>query len=145
MYIDDLVYILCLYVNLTCPSYQPSELRDILSVDDSHYSRIKHYCLRTGRHSCQQFTAKCPTLKISNLRQSLIRFRTSNHKLPIETGRYLNTLRENRLCTLCLANDIGDEYHYMFICEFFNIRMCEKDLFQNPTIKSQVLANFVSC
>ena len=68
-----------------------------------------------------------------NLRQSLIRFRTSNHKLPIETGRYLNILRENRLCTLCLANDIGDEYHYMFICEFF------KDVRERF-----VLANFVS-
>ena len=50
---------------------------------------------------------------------NLIKFRTANHYLPIETGRWNNTPLENRLCTLCEMNDIGDEYHYLFICNFF--------------------------
>ena len=44
------------------------------------------------------------------------RFRTCNVKLPIEVGRWLNIPRENRICNLCLKNEIGDEYHYLFNC-----------------------------
>lgn len=45
----------------------------------------------------------------------LSKFRSSNHRLPIETGRWQNVPRENRLCHLCF-NDIGDEYHYILSC-----------------------------
>lgn len=48
----------------------------------------------------------------------LCKLRTSNHKLPIETGRLLNIYTENRLCPLCQL-DVGDEYHYLFICKHF--------------------------
>ena len=45
------------------------------------------------------------------LKSAMIRFRTSNHNLPIELGRYVNIDREERWCTLCNTGDIGDEYH----------------------------------
>jgi hypothetical protein len=43
----------------------------------------------------------------------LCRFRTTNNKLPIETGRWQNIPRENRKCKckLCNRSQIGDEYH----------------------------------
>ena len=47
------------------------------------------------------------------------RFRTTNHKLPIETGRWQNIPRQDRLCLLCNENCIGDEYHYILECKFF--------------------------
>ena len=50
---------------------------------------------------------------------NLIRYRTANHYLPIETGRWNNIPLENRLCTLCEINDIGDEYHYLLVCNVF--------------------------
>lgn len=43
-------------------------------------------------------------------------FRTGNAKLPIETGRWFNIPRENRICKLCACNEIGDEFHYLFKC-----------------------------
>ena len=46
------------------------------------------------------------------------KFRTINHKLPIETGRWQNIERQNRKCTLC-NTDIGDEYHYILNCPSF--------------------------
>ena len=49
----------------------------------------------------------------------LLKFRTSNHYLPIEIGRWNNIPTENRICTLCESNDIGDEYHYLFKCNYF--------------------------
>ena len=49
----------------------------------------------------------------------LCRFRTCNTKLPIETGRWLNITRHDRVCILCNNRNIGDEYHYLFECQFF--------------------------
>jgi hypothetical protein len=50
----------------------------------------------------------------------LCRFRTTNNKLPMETGRWNNIPRENRKCKLCNRSQIGDEYHYIFECHYFN-------------------------
>ena len=48
-----------------------------------------------------------------------VRFRTANHKLPIETGRWNNIDLPERKCELCNKNDLGDEYHYLLRCSFF--------------------------
>ena len=52
-------------------------------------------------------------------RITLIRFRTTNHKLPIETGRWLNIDRNDRICTFCNSNKLGDEFHYLLECSTF--------------------------
>ena len=49
----------------------------------------------------------------------LCRFRTANHKLPIEIGRWNNTNRNNRICTHCNKNELGDEFHYILDCPCF--------------------------
>jgi hypothetical protein len=46
----------------------------------------------------------------------LAKFRTSNHRLPIEVGRWRNMKRENRICNLCNGRNLGDEFHYLFEC-----------------------------
>ena len=40
--------------------------------------------------------------------------------MPIVAGRYLNTPVDERLCTICQMNEIGDEFHYLFRCTFFS-------------------------
>ena len=57
------------------------------------------------RHSKQNFGSK----QISKLR-------TSNCKMQIETGRWQNISREDRICHLC-RDEVGDEYHYLFLCK----------------------------
>jgi hypothetical protein len=47
---------------------------------------------------------------------NLCKFRTSNINIPIETGRWNNTPRSERKCTLCINDDLGDEFHYLFTC-----------------------------
>jgi hypothetical protein len=49
----------------------------------------------------------------------LCRFRTANHKIPIEIGRWNNTNRSNRICTHCNKNELGDELHYILDFPFF--------------------------
>ena len=51
---------------------------------------------------------------------SLFKFRTANHKLPIETGRWDGTLIEHRKCSLCQRDEIGTERHYLLSCDHFN-------------------------
>ena len=46
----------------------------------------------------------------------LVKFRTSNHRLPIEVGRWRNIKRENRICNVCIGRNLGDEFHYLFEC-----------------------------
>ena len=43
----------------------------------------------------------------------IIKFRTSNHKLPVETGRWENVPLDGRKCQLYTKTDIGDEFHYL--------------------------------
>ena len=60
---------------------------------------------------------------ISSLSPSLcktfIRFRTRNHRLPIEVGRWVGIQRNQRLCSFC--NELGDEFHYLMTCKHFEV------------------------
>jgi hypothetical protein len=49
-----------------------------------------------------------------NVRRELCKFRISNHKLKIETGRHMNIELENRLCNHC--NELEDEEHFLIKC-----------------------------
>ena len=51
---------------------------------------------------------------------SFLHFRTLNHRLPIQRGRFIGVLRKERVCNLCNNGDIGDEFHYVFQCNYFN-------------------------
>ena len=48
-----------------------------------------------------------------------LKFRTLNNNLPVQKERFVNTSRAERVCTKCNMGEVGDEYHYIFICNFF--------------------------
>ena len=65
----------------------------------------------------------------SHHRQTISKLRTCCHKLHIETGRYKKQAREERKCTICNADEIETEKHFLLNCETLsNIRV---KLFQN--------------
>ena len=51
-----------------------------------------------------------------SLRLCISKFRTLNHRLPIQRGRYDGTLRGERLCRLCNEQAVGDEFHFILQC-----------------------------
>ena len=68
---------------------------------------------------------------------TLSKFRTTNHKLPVENGRWKNIARENRICPLCNNGEIGDEFHYLFKCQYFGNQRkiyIKKNIRINPNI-----------
>ena len=73
------------------------------------------------RYKFKTYLEMNPTLQqspfINNfnaLSGDIIRFRLGSHVLPIETGRWTRTPREERLCRKC--NVLGDERHALFSC-----------------------------
>ena len=49
----------------------------------------------------------------------IIKYRTGNHQLPVETGRWDDIPLNERKCKICTTYNIGDEYHYLFTCDLF--------------------------
>ena len=49
-------------------------------------------------------------------RTALTSFRTSTHDLLIETGRYVDIDRNNRVCKSCNQNTVESEYHFLLVC-----------------------------
>ena len=54
------------------------------------------------------------------LRKTLLKLRISCHKLRIETGRYDNIPRNERLCHFCNCNNIEDETHFLLDCSAYS-------------------------
>ena len=50
----------------------------------------------------------------------LSRFRCRSHNLPVNKSRFDASVTDGTHCPLCISNDIGDEYHYIFVCSFFH-------------------------
>jgi hypothetical protein len=76
---------------------------------------------------------------------TLSKFRTTNHKLPVENGRWKSIARENRICPLCNNGEIGDEFHYLFKCQYFGNQRkiyIKKNIRINPNIIKN-LKNYV--
>jgi hypothetical protein len=61
-----------------------------------------------------------PYFKIlsENEYRNLFKFRTANHRLPVETGRYDGTPFQDRICSLCNIS-VGSENHYLTECPYF--------------------------
>ena len=55
----------------------------------------------------------------------------------IETGRFFNIDRSERHCNLCNVNELGDEFHYLFKCTFFNnarAKFLPRNICNNPNV-----------
>ena len=68
------------------------------------------------------------------------RWRLSNHKLKIETGRYTPPIieRRNRVCNLCGV--LENEHHVIFNCPLYNcIRLKYTDLLSSENSVKKIL------
>ena len=78
-------------------------------------SKGKNYSIYKNHTNRENYinTLSGPSLLI------MFKFRTANHKLPVEVGRWANVELSDRKCLLCQNNQIGDEFHYLLECPFF--------------------------
>ena len=88
-------------------------------------SKGTHYALFKDNISLERYIT---ILHGENL-LNMFKFRTCNHKFPIEKGRWENIELSDRKCELCQKNDIGDNFHYLLICPLFD---SQRKLFIEP-------------
>lgn len=55
------------------------------------------------------------------VRKSICQFRTNNSKISKVIGRYRSIPRNDRICTVCNNNQVGDEFHLIIECSNPNI------------------------
>ena len=56
----------------------------------------------------------------NNYATILAKFRTTNNYAPVNRLRFTQTIRTDRKCRKCDLQDVGDEFHYIFICPYFD-------------------------
>ena len=81
--------------------------------DINYSNRLQSYCIYKHDFKLENYITDVTENKYKT---ALARFRTSSHNLFIETGRYDNTLRHERICKSCNINKIEDEYHFSLVC-----------------------------
>ena len=71
------------------------------------------------------------------LKYIVCKFRTVNHKLPKETGRYTRIPRNVRVCKICNSGQLGDEFHFRLECpalkELGN-KFLPADIYKRPNV-----------
>ena len=85
-----------------------------------------------------------------NIYLPILKFRTTNHRLPVELGRLVLKTYDERKCLKGNSNSVRDETHYLLECDFFKEdrqRLVEKYFFTCPNITkvSQLLNINHSC
>ena len=78
-------------------------------------NKLRTYRLFKNVYECEPYL-KC--VSDFKTRQILCKFRISNHRLAIETGRFKNIQLEDRKC--CECNKLEDELHFLTDCKRFN-------------------------
>ena len=85
--------------------------------DLTESSKCSTYRLYKETQNFENYLLNVPT----NLCRYLIKFRASNHKLPIERGRYTYIEQHRRYCDMCEQEELGDEFHLLFKCSNVNL------------------------
>ena len=78
------------------------------------YSKGKQYLLFKDNLNFEKYFINVSKFYYSKI----IKYRTGNLRLPVETGRWDDIPLNERTCKICTTDDIGDEYHYLFTCNF---------------------------
>lgn len=79
-------------------------------------SKGRIYCSFKSTHGLEPYIKILPEDDVL----TLFKYRTANHRLPVETGRYDRIPFNDRTCTLCTNNQVGSEEHYLLECPHFD-------------------------
>jgi hypothetical protein len=54
----------------------------------------------------------------TEFRFEFCKFRCGSRRLPVESGRFFSIERSEIICDLCSLRKLGDEFHYLFSCDY---------------------------
>ena len=79
-------------------------------------SKLRTYSIIKTEIGYEQYLSQIQNIQD---RISLTKFRLSNHRLMIETGRHQHIEKNLRFCPFC-PGEIEDEFHFLLECQVFN-------------------------
>ena len=79
--------------------------------------KLEHYCKFKDTFCFEDYLSK---LQSNELRRNFTSLRLGSHKLEIESGRFQNIPRENRLCKLCQQGVVESEFHFLLCCNQYH-------------------------
>ena len=122
----NLIFQLCSNLYYACENklLWPKEVHSLLIVyycplwsDQVHciksFKRILRQRLRDRFLQEWQKTISLIYLLNLSLRQMVLKFRLSNHRLPVQHRRSLGIPRDEGICTVCDSGAVGDEFLYL--------------------------------
>ena len=105
-----------------------------------HSSKCTLYKEIKSEFGLEPYLCKLP----KNVWKYIIKFRFSNHKLSIETGRYTGVVRDTRYCEKCTLHVKGDEYHLFFDCTNTEVVKNRRRFIPLKLTQNRSMHNFVN-
>ena len=116
-------------------------------------SQCANYRMIKENHEFEKYFKELEPAHAANI----AKFRTRTHHLPVTWSRFRGT-SEDENCTLCRKGEKGDEFHFLFKCNFFdrdrkillplntqdhNLDFSYKNMFRGDTESLKNIARFV--
>ena len=105
---------------------------------DKTEGKLKFYLQLKKNFAFEKYLDTIPRVN----RKDTTRLRLSSHSLPIEKMRSEEISREERKCTLCELNEVGDEWHYISRCENNKIQVTRSKFIERVKNIQPQLADF---
>ena len=98
-----------------CKTYHQNAFKTINDPE----RKLRTYALFKTEEGCEKYLHE---IKNTSIRQSLTKYRLSNHVLSIEKGRHVSpkTPKDKRFCPFW-PNKVEDEIHFLLECPTYNI------------------------
>ena len=107
-----------------------------MSNDMFHSAKGKRYRTFKLYLRCEKYLEKLP----KKIRTVLLEFRSTNHRLPVETGRWISMPYNERSCVLFNTSKIADEFHH--ILEYSAFTIIRKSTYTVGTTSDLMFLNF---
>jgi superfamily II helicase len=108
------------------------------SLKDGKLTTYKRYLFLKTNFKLEKYLT---LVKRYEYRKSICKLHTSAHRLFIETGRYTNIPRNERICKNCTNQEIEDETHFLTRCPKFSGE--RDDLFNSISAKVKIFYQYI--
>ena len=79
-----------------------------------HSSNLSFYSTFKKEYNLEKYLT---IINDANQQRSFTRFRISNHMLMVESGRYQNIPREERICQIRTSNEVETDFLLLVMCK----------------------------
>ena len=83
-----------------------------------HQNVYTYYRIFKTQRELESYLCNLPEIYVN----CLVNYRMCNHRLSIDTCRWVGLEGNQSACNLCHNGDIEDKLHYIFRCSYFSVK-----------------------